>query len=218
MKKILISSLTVFSSFFVFAQEKAIDKIRLGLTAHPNFAWMKSDIQGTEPNGLRAGFTYGLLGNFYFAQNYAFSTALKLTTINGQTSSNEASPSDGPTIAQRIYKLQYIEIPLQIKLSTDKKNGLKFYGEFGLGNGFKVRARQDIKSNYNETLETDKNISSETSFYRASLIIGAGAEFKVGEKTAILGGLTFDNGFTDIKTGSGTLKNSYLGLNIAVFF
>ncbi len=217
MKNIIISSLFIFSSFFVFAQEKEIDKIRLGLTAHPNFAWIKSDIQGVEPNGLRAGFTYGLLGNFYFSQNYAFSTALKLTTINGQTSSNELTPADGPII-NKIYKLQYIEIPLQIKLSTDEKNGLKFFGEFGLGNGFNVRARQDIKSENNATLESDKNINSETSFYRASLIIGAGTEFKVGEKTAIIGGLTFDNGFTDIKRGSGTLKSSYLGLNIAVFF
>lgn len=217
MKNIFISALLIFSSFIVFAQEKAIDKIRLGLTAHPNFAWMKSDIQGVEPNGLRAGFTYGLLGNFYFAQNYAFSTALKLTTINGQTSSNELTPADGPII-NKIYKLQYIEIPLQIKLSTDEKNGLKFYGEFGLGNGVNVRARQDIKSENNATIAADKDIISETSFYRASLIIGAGAEFKVGEKTAVIGGLTFDNGFTDIKTGSGTLKSSYLGLNIAVFF
>ena len=49
-------------------------------------------------------------------------------------------------------------------------------------------------------------------------MIGAGAEFKVGEKTAIVGGLSLDNGFTDIKSGSGTLKSSYLGLNLAVFF
>ncbi len=213
-KNILISALLIFSSFLVQAQEESIKSFRLGLTAHPTFGWIKSDIQGIKSNGLRAGFSYGVLGDFDFAQNYAFSTALKLTTINGQTKS-ELTASSGE---QQIYKLQYIEIPLKLKLSTNETNGLKFFGEFGLGNGFIVRAKQDIKLANNSSSISDKDIYSETSFYRASLIIGAGAEFKVGEKTALVGGLSFDNGFTDIKKGSGTLKSSYLGLNIAVLF
>lgn len=214
MRKILISSFLILTTFFVAAQEKASSGFRLGLTAHPTFAWIKSDIKDIKSNGLRAGFSYGVLGDFYFAENYAFNTAIKLTTINGQTES-ELLANTGE---QQTYKLQYIEIPLKLKLSTNEVNGLKFFGEFGLGNGFNVRAKQDIKSANNSTIESDKDIYSETAFYRASLVIGAGAEFKVGEKTAIVGGLSLDNGFTDIKSGSGTLKSSFLGLNLAVFF
>ncbi|TKC00239.1 porin family protein [Pedobacter cryophilus] len=214
MKKILTSTFLILTTFFVFAQEETPSQFRLGLTAHPTFAWIKSDIQGIKSNGLRAGFSYGVLGDFYFAENYAFSTALKLTTINGQTESELVANAG----EQQTYKLQYIEIPLKLKLSTNESNGLKFFGEFGLGNGFNVRAKQDIKSANNSTIESDKDIYSETAFYRASLVIGAGAEFKVGEKTSIVGGLSLDNGFTDIKSGSGTLKSSYLGLNLAVFF
>ena len=214
MKKILTSAFLILTTFFVFAQEETTSGFKLGLTAHPTFAWIKSDMQGIKSNGLRAGFSYGVLGDFYFAENYAFSTALKLTTINGQTESELAAN----TGEQQTYKLQYIEIPLKLKLSTDEVNGLKFFGEFGLGNGFNVRAKQDTKSANNTSVESDKDIYSETGFYRASLVIGAGAEFKVGEKTSIVGGLSLDNGFTDIKSGSGTLKSSYLGLNLAVFF
>lgn len=213
MKKLLFSSLLSFSCLLVLAQDEPLKKLRLGLTAHPNFGWIKSDIQGIESDGLRAGFTYGLLSDFYFTENYAFSTGLKLTTINGQTSLNGTS-----TTAAGVYKMQYIELPAKLKLTTNENNGIKFFGEFGLGNGFNVRAKQDVKdANGNITTE-GVDIFKETAFYRASLIIGAGGEFTVGQKTAVAAGLTFDNGFTDIKSGDGTLKSSYLGLNLAIFF
>jgi hypothetical protein len=214
MKKILLATLFTFSSFMLFAQDDTFKGFKLGLTAHPNFGWIKSDVQGIKVDGLRAGFSYGLLGDFYFAENYAFSTAVLLTTINGQTKSEQTSNTGD----QQIYKIQYIEIPLKLKLSTSETNGIKFYGEFGLGNGFCVRAKQDVKSTTSANVVEGADIYKNISFYRASLILGAGAEFKVGEKTALVGGLSFDNGFTDIQSGTGTLKNSYLGLNLGVFF
>jgi hypothetical protein len=214
MKKLLFSIVFSFSCLLVIAQDYGEKNFRLGLTAHPNFGWIKSDIPGIESDGLRAGFTYGLLGDFYFTENYAFSTALKLTTINGQTTLNGAATAN----KAGIYKLQYIELPAKLKLTTNETNGIKFFGEFGLGNGFNVRAKQDIKGANGIIITENTDIYSETAFYRASLIIGAGGEFKVGEKTAVSAGLTFDNGFTDIKSGDGTLKSSYLGLNLAVFF
>ena len=214
MKKLLFGIILSLSSLLVLAQDEPLKSFRLGLTAHPNFGWIKSDIQGIESDGLRAGFSYGLLGDFYFTENYAFSTALKLTTINGQTMLNGTSTTN----TAGVYKLQYIELPAKLKLTTNETNGIKFFGEFGLGNGFNVRAKQDVKNSSGSITAEDVDIYKETAFYRASLIIGAGGEFQVGEKTAVCAGLTFDNGFTDIRKGSGTLKSSYLGLNLAVFF
>lgn len=215
MKKLLFSLLFSFSCLLVLAQDESSKNFRLGLTAHPNFGWIKSDIQGEESDGLRAGFSYGLIGDFYFTENYAFSTGLKLSTNNGQT---VGSFGDMAFIPTSIYKLQYIELPAKLKLTTNETNGIKFFGEFGLGNGFNVRAKQDVKDANGNIMTENVDIFKETSFYRASLIIGAGGEFTVGEKTALVAGLTFDNGFTDIKSGNGTLKSSYLGLNLAVFF
>lgn len=212
MKKILFSLLFTVCSTLLFAQDQSNPGFKLGLTVHPNFGWLKSDNQGIKSDGLRAGFSYGLVGDFYFASNYAFSTGLKLTTINGQTKS-ELSSNNGE---RDIYKLQYIEIPAKLKLTTNELNNMKFYGEFGLGNAFNVRAREDIKGF--GTPVSDQNISNQISFYRASLIIGGGAEFLVSDKTSIAVGLSYDNGFTDIQSGSGTLKSSYLGLNLTVFF
>lgn len=214
MKKILLAAFFTLITIPLFAQED-FKGFKLGLTVHPNFGWIKSDIDGIKADGLRAGFTYGLVGDFYFADNYAFSTGLKLTTINGQTESELANNKG----EKQIYKLQYIEIPAKLKLTTNETNGLKFYGEFGLGNAINVRARKDIKNSpVSSSNVENKDIYDEIAFYRASLIIGGGAQFYVGEKTAVDVGLSFNNGFTDIQKGSGTLKNSYLGLNLAVYF
>jgi hypothetical protein len=214
MKKLLIAALFCFSATVLFAQEDTFKGFKLGLAAHPTFGYIKSDVTNVESDGLRAGFTYGLLGDFFFAQNYAFSTGLKLTTINGQTKSTAATNNG----EQQIYKLQYLEIPAKIKLYTGENDDLRFFGEFGLGNGFNVRAKQDIKGGSGTTTTENADIYKSTSFYRASLIIGGGVEFGLGEKTKLATGLTFDNGFTDIKSGDGTLKSSYIGLNLTVFF
>ena len=208
MKLLLLAAVFAFTSVSLFAQD-TYKGFKLGLSAHPNFGWLRSDVDGINSNGLRAGFSYGLVGDFYFADNYAFTTGLKLTTINGQTES-ELAINRGE---QRIYKLQYLEIPTKIKLTTNETNGMRFYGEFGLGNAFLVGNKQEVKDGVGTPAGKEK-----VSFYRASLIIGGGTQFMVGGSTALDVGLSFNNGFTDITTGDGTLKSSYVGLNLAVYF
>ncbi len=208
MKKLLLAAIFTFSSIALFAQE-TYKGFKLGISAHPTFGWLKPDITDVESDGLRAGFSYGLVGDFYFADNYAFTTGLKLTTINGQTQTTGGVDKG----LQRIYKLQYLEVPAKIKLVTSEKNGFRFYGEFGLGNAFNVSAKQETKGTVPVGTK-DEDIA----FYRASLIIGGGTQFFVSDKTAVDVGLSFNNGFTDIQRGTGTIKSSYLGLNLAVYF
>jgi hypothetical protein len=213
MKKILLLTALVFTVAISKAQYEETSNFKLGLTAHPTLGWIKSDVQNVKNDGMRMGFSYGLIGDFLFADSYAFSTGLMLSTINGQTESTA-----GTTINKNVYKLQYLEIPAKIKLLTKDINGIKYFGEFGLGNGFKVRAKQDVKSNVAAEVRDNEDIGSRIGFYRGSIIIGGGAEIATSGRTRILAGLTFDNGFTDIQKGSGTLKNSYIGLNFGVFF
>jgi len=213
MKKILLFIALLFTVIITKAQDEESSNFKLGLTVHPTFGWIKSDVQNVKNDGMRMGFSYGLIGDFLFADNYAFSTGLMLSTINGQTET-----TTGTTTNKNVYKLQYLEIPAKIKLLTNDINGIRYFGEFGLGNGFNVRAKQDVKSNVASEVRDNEDIGSRIGFYRGSIILGGGAEISTSGKTRILAGLTFDNGFTDIQKGSGTLKNSYIGLNFGVFF
>ena len=224
MKKIVIAILLLISTSTAFAQNYAAPGygFRLGLTAHPTFGWLKPE--DGKGDGLSLGFSYGLLGDFNFAENYSFSTGLTVTTINGK--STELNPNlyhsnDGTnqvTAYDLKYKLQYIEIPATIKLKTNKIGELTWYGQFGLSNDFNIGARQDA-STRGQTLADDRDIKDYTKFYRAGLILGGGGEFDLDGHTSIVAGLTYNNGFTNIVKDRGrSVRSHYVGINFGVFF
>ncbi|MGA9648233.1 porin family protein [Pedobacter sp.] len=195
---------------------------RLGLTATPTVGWIKPEQGKTEGIGL--GFSYGLIGDFNFAPNYSFSTALTITTINGKSTEINVNPyhmsssNTNPVGYDLKYRMQYIELPLTIKLKTLKTDGRRFYGQFGLSNGFNISAKQNAVRN-GAQVGDNQNISDYSRFYRAGLIIGGGGEFDVSGNTSIMAGLTFNNGFTNIvKDNSRNVKNHYLALNFGFFF
>jgi len=195
---------------------------RLGLTATPTIGWIKPEQGKTEGVGL--GFSYGLMGDFNFAPNYSFSTALTITTINGKSTEVNVMPyhatssTTNPVSYDLKYRMQYIELPLTVKLKTLKADGKRWYGQFGLSNGFNISAKQNATRNGSK-IGDNQNISDWTRFYRAGLIIGAGGEFDISGNTSILAGITLNNGFINIvKDASRDTKNHYLALNFGLFF
>jgi len=213
MKKTLIAIACLIFTVNAFAQER--NGFRLGLTAHPNFGFIKAE--GGKGNGVNLGFSYGLLGDFNFAENYSFATGLTITTINGKsTEINPVQYAAAGTYDLK-YMMQYIEVPLTVKLKTGNINDIRWFGQFGLSNGFRIGARQDAKLGGNVVAD-DINASDFTNFYRAGLIIGAGGEFNIDDKTSIMAGLTFNNGFTKLTENKYTVKNHYVAINVGVFF
>lgn len=219
MKRVFPGILLLFLTSNLFAQDLRIPdySFRLGLTAHPTIGWVKPEVG--KSNSVSLGFSYGLLGDFNFAENYSFSTGLTITTINGKSTEvrNFAGTSPASQAEYEFkYKLQYVEIPLTVKLKTSKINEMRWYGQFGLSNDFKVGSKLDSKTSGQPEI---KNGSANVKFYRAGLIIGAGGEFDIAGNTSIMAGLTYNNGFTDITRDKSTsIRNHYLGLNLAVFF
>lgn len=225
MKRITTILILSFLSLSVFAQNFNVQNFgfKLGLTATPTIGWVKPE-QG-KTNGVGLGFSYGIIGDFNFAPNYSFSTALTITTINGKSTEVNVNPYHASTSSTVVpvaydlkYKMQYIEIPLTVKLKTLKQDGKRWYGQFGLSNGFNISAKQDAIRN-STTVGDNQNISDFSKFYRAGLVIGGGGEFDISGNTSVLAGLTFNNGFTNIvKDGSRESRNHYVALNFGIFF
>jgi len=224
MKKIFTVLLLVVLTNCAFAQynQEPYYGFRLGLTAHPTIGWVKPETG--KSNGVNLGFSYGLLADFNFAENYSFSTGLTITTINGKSTELDPSPYDaqygaaGVTAFDLKYMLQYVEIPLTLKLKTEKIGNVRWYGQFGLSNDFNIGARQDVELAGKKIVQ-DISIKKDINFYRAGLIIGAGLEYDVAKSTSVTTGLTFNNGFTDISDDkSRSVRNHYIGINFGVFF
>jgi len=225
MKRILTGVLLLLITTTAFAQNRGTEPyygFRLGLAAHPTIGWAKAE--DGKSNGVNLGFTYGLLADFNFAENYSFSTGLTITSINGKTTEINPSPyhdavaNPNPTAYDLKYMLQYVEIPLTVKLKTEKIGAVRWYGQFGLSNDFNIGAKQNVTL-AGKTIADGIHIKKDINFYRAGLIIGGGLEYDVARSTSVTTGLTFNNGFTDISDDkSRSVKNSYIGINFGVFF
>ncbi|WP_026897784.1 porin family protein [Daejeonella oryzae] len=213
--KIKILLLAVFlAPLFANAQYSEKNKVQLGFTTSPTFGWLTFPSGQTppiEPDGMRTGFSYGVLADIPFSDNYYFSTALTVSTLNAKATE--------PGINTSVYKLQYLEVPLTLKLKSNEMDNRRFYGQFGLNTGINIGSKQDIVYTAPATPdEKNKDIGNQINTFRAGLIIGGGAEWKVGDNMNVLTGLSFSNGFTDVLDGNAKAKNSYIALNLGIFF
>lgn len=214
--KKLVFPVILFLPLFTIAQTEPNRNFRLGFTTSPTFGWLKYDRPDIESDGLRTGFSYGVLGDFGFSENYYFSSAVTVTTINANT---QPLPSDASSSA--VYKLQYIEIPLTLKLKSNPIQNARFYGQFGLATAVKIGAKQDgtaiIGGDVITTLD-NADISGSINAFRLGLLFGGGAEWKIAKNIDLLTGISYNNGLTDIFDTNDKAKNSYISLNLGVFF
>lgn len=211
MKKILLSAIMIMGCISGYAQE-----FRLGLKAHPTFGYLTSDDAGFESDGVKIGFSYGLLIDYGFADNYAFATELSITGCGGSYKFKFGDT----TYASSLF-LQYVEIPLTLKLRTNAMGDVKYYGQFGLAAGVNVKAKNTLTKSTNGTAHStgQENVIDDINLLRLALVIGAGAEYTISGNTALTGGITFNNGFTDIASDNNSkITNSYFALNLGVLF
>lgn len=204
--------------------------VRFGIKVAPNLGFIKSDTKGLKNDGTRFGYTFGLMGDFAVGHNanYAFATGLFLNNVGGKTTR--------PTMGQNLeatLKYQYIELPITMKLKTNEIGYMTYYAQLGFGAAFNISAKSDFDVYYPATKVTtrvtDENMMDHTQLFKASLILGGGAEFNFSGNTSLMVGITYNNGFTNIfkdqsfvdDSGNKTdlkAKQNYLELSLGVFF
>lgn len=205
--------------------------LHFGLKAAPSLAWLRTDSKGLVSNGSKFGFTYGLITEFKFSDNYSFATGIDVTYRGGKTRSTEESVflngDLATTITDNSITLQYVEVPITLKLKTNEIGYLTYYLQAGLAPGINIRARNDFKSSTQDkttgavtTFESSKvDISSNINTLNLSMVIGGGVEYTLSGSTVLLAGLQFNNGFLDVDDRTEYKVNSnYLALTIGLLF
>ncbi len=179
-------------------------KITFGLHADPVISWFSTDINVVKNDGARAGFNFGLSINNYFSRNYSFSTGINLVSAGGRTVSSEptnlrlgkhdlveATVLPGKPV---IYKIQYLAVPLGLKLQTNQIGFITFFSDIGLDPKVVIGGKIDVPS-----LDiSGENALRELRIFNLSYHITGGIEYSVGGSTAFVLGLNFDNNFLDI--------------------
>lgn len=211
--------------------------VRLGIKVAPNMSWIKADTKGFEGDGSKIGFTFGLVTEFPIGSsgNYRFGTGLFLNYAGGNYVQTVTYPDANLQVVSKDLssktKLQYIELPLTVKLMTNEIGYSRYFGRLGFGAGYNLSAKADF-----ETLAagsngvigvanfTDEDIKSNIQPFRVGLIVGGGMEYNFSGSTTVQVGINYHNGFTnllkDVKVGDKKAKllQNYLELDLAVFF
>ena len=158
--------------------------------------------------------------------------------------------SDSTQVYQNVnfrYAVQYLQIPVYIKLKSNETAGMKYYINVGLAPSFAISRKLSTKvdpyntSVYEGTNSTshDPNSTESTRFEfdggkeentqfifvdnmssaRMSLIIGAGVEYPISGNASFIAGLRFDNGFTDFLSDNAySGRHNFISLTAGILF
>lgn len=228
-------------------------KVAIGFKVSPNFAWTRIMEGPMENNGLGLGFSYGLMGDINIANNpnYWLSTEFIVTSAPSKINTGDTLWSKKGGLpyqnASFNYNIQYIQIPICLKLKTNEIGKFKYWGQFGVSPAFlmqqklKTTASPSIYGNGTQSHNPNLDGNDQYDFYgdngvdgnfsgngifkddirkaRISLIIGAGIETKISGRTSFCAGLRFDNAFSDVFVDDAVDgRNNFLGIHLGVFF
>ena len=220
MKKLVLSAMLIVAlSTNLSAQEITgsydDQTFNFGLKATPTISWLRVDAEGLSNDGIRIGFTYGLVTEFKFSSNYAFATGIDVSYRGGKF--KYSLGDDDVSFTQ---KLQFLDVPVALKLRTNEIGYMKYYGTFGFLPGVIIKATESIDSE-SPFVDDRSNRSNQSDFtvFNIGLLVGAGAEYNLGGKTSITAGITYNNGIIDIlKEKDAQMNSDCISLNLGVFF
>ena len=220
--KVTFGIIMVFVSVISNAQQQQQQQhvISFGIHADPVISWFSTDITQVKNNGARPGFNFGLTFNNYFTRNYSFSTGISLLNAGGRLVSSDTTVLKFTNSSvkvlpgnQVIYKLQYLAIPIGLKLQTNQIGYVTFFSDLGFVPKIAISRRADIPS---------LNISGENALNELRMInlsyhITGGIEYSLGGSTALSFGIDFDNNFLDITNDTGKKLKDIVSQKILSF-
>ncbi len=210
MKKIILLSLLFVLLFELKAQPK------IGLTFSPSVSMSrvkyKNDVSEDISNdGSALRFKLGLEADFAITETYSISTGLIFAP-------KRAGFTRDITATGRVteeYKLQYLQIPLTLKLYTNEvMPDIKGYFQLGFLGEIKV---------FDEALDDDYTLVTKFRPYDTSFVFGVGAEYGASISSLIYAAIVYNRGLVNIvsertSANSLTSKLDMLSLQFGIKF
>ncbi len=192
----------------------------ISVYTEPQIAWITSNHGGVAANGAIMHINAGIELDLFFAENYAFTMSLCLNNTGGKL--HYVSPISFVQIRDSIpggspmkHNLQYVGIPLGLKLKSEELGYTTFYFHGGLIPMFNTNA-----STTSEILGYKRrNIKSDVNLFNLNYFAEAGIEYRLGGNTALKAGLKWSGGVTDVTKNDFASNNiNSIGLLLGVLF
>ncbi len=222
MKNILFASLLLLSFQPVFGQ---IEDFRLGVQVTPTFSWIRTNNNLINSNGTNLGIHLGLLGDIVLSETFSVDIGLGLSFNKGGTLRHDiggnllpkSELSDHlfnsgtkplPDDVDIKYSLQYLEIPISLRMRTKEFGYIKYYIEAPILTwGLRTQARGDIDGIGISKLERE-NISGDVTIYHLSWGFGAGVEYSISMNNSLIFGIYYNSTLTDITKNAGITEKT----------
>ncbi|MBT9394555.1 PorT family protein [Hymenobacter sp. NST-14] len=203
-------------------------QVEIGLKISPSV----TNLRAASPNGdelkaenAKLSLGGGIIVDYFFGQNYAFSTGLELVGRGGNVSYFDSR--NQKRYEQKI-GLQYLQVPITVKLFTnDVATDTKVYFQLGGALGGSIAGRIDGDKYYTDPLSGERSKALKHAIIpEANLRLGAGVEYQLGQSTRMIAGLSYHRGLLNIDKyfedsrgiQDAELKNSEFALDLGIKF
>lgn len=206
----------------------ATAQVEIGLKVSPSVTHLRADspaANGFQNEKSKLGIGGGIIVDYFFGQNYAFSTGLELTGKGGTVSFFD--PARNARIEQKI-GLQYLQVPVTVKLFTnDIATDTKLYFQLGGSLNAAIAGRINGDKRFvDPATAQETKASKHVIIPDAGLRAGFGVEYQLGQSTKMLAGLSYHRGLLNIDNYFGDergfkdveLKNSEFALDLGIKF
>ncbi len=174
---------------------------RYGIYVSPLISWFKTNIDEVKNEGARAGFDFFIIAERNLTRNWSFTFGPGFIASSGRLKSSEPSVFRFPDFTATveagepvIYRLQYLTIPVGIKIKTEEIGYLTYFAEFGLDPKVVVSGKADIPSAH---IKGEKAMT-EIRRFNMGFHLNAGVDYSIDGSTSLIFGLGFENNFFDI--------------------
>lgn len=215
MKKLLLTFATLAA-----ASSAASAQVELGLKLSPSINYFRVDAPSQfnfKNEGARIGLGGGLVVDYFFGENAAFSTGLWLTGKSGEFSYADPNPNAGGTVKKQM-GIQYLELPVTVKLFTNEiAPDIRLYFQVGGTVAAPIGARIDGNKRY-----TDPGTLSETTalkhvfFFDANALVSVGAEYQLGKSTKTFAGISYHRGLINLDSYFGDERKGDFGSDVSI--
>jgi hypothetical protein len=195
------SSMLLLVILLLSANRLAAQSISFGVFAEPVISWFSSDTKDTRNDGARAGFCFGFNFYKYFTANYAFSTGVNILSAGGRIYNTSSIDMQFNNMLKSIpenekvtYKVQYLGIPIGLKLKTNQIGYITFFTDLGIDPKIVIGGKVDIN---NPDIKGESAMKELNKFNLAYHIM-PGIEYSLGGSTAVFFGLGFEKNFLDL--------------------
>lgn len=198
--------------------------LKFGIQMSPTFSSMSTNDNLINSDGSNLGLKLGLIGEYYFRENYSFHTGLGFhfnaggtlfyedqftrvdiwrESLDGTLPANVLPDSISGGLMYK-YDLNFLEVPLGLTLRTREFGYISYFVRPSLHLGIVTKSRGSIKNAGFIGPDETFDISKEVNGVNLGWSLGAGIEYSVSASTALIAGIGYQSGFADLTTDKGT--------------